>query len=141
MQEPEISSYASDGDDIDSTLASSKLDSQSLSLQTVDGSKRSVSEWVKYAQAMLQTPQKSTDRRARTPEDSAKKRRKFQRSEHAGCLFGGLHQLGVTLSLYVYVLHITVPKHSNSSLKHWLCPNTLCTLKGILHFYLKSGPL
>ncbi|XP_036072292.1 DNA repair-scaffolding protein isoform X2 [Oryzias melastigma] len=76
--EPEISSYASDGDDIDSTLASSKLDSQSLSLQTVDGSKRSVSEWVKYAQAMLQTPQKSTDRRARTPEDSAKKRRKFQ---------------------------------------------------------------
>ncbi|RVE61963.1 hypothetical protein OJAV_G00175890 [Oryzias javanicus] len=76
--EAEISSYVSDGDDMDGTFASSKLDSQSFSVQTDDGSRRSVSEWVRYAQAVLQTPQKSTDGRPRTPEDSAKKRRKFQ---------------------------------------------------------------
>uniref|UniRef100_A0A3P9J4B5 Scaffold protein involved in DNA repair n=1 Tax=Oryzias latipes TaxID=8090 RepID=A0A3P9J4B5_ORYLA len=76
--EPEISGYASDGDDIGGTFTSNQLDSQTFSLQTDEGTKRSVSEWVKSAQAMLQTPQKSTDRRPRTPEDSARKKRKFQ---------------------------------------------------------------
>ncbi|KAJ0012268.1 hypothetical protein NQD34_013243, partial [Periophthalmus magnuspinnatus] len=39
---------------------------------------RSVSQWARSAQAMLQTPQKVTEKQSKTPEDSAKKRRKFQ---------------------------------------------------------------
>ncbi|XP_041847947.1 DNA repair-scaffolding protein [Melanotaenia boesemani] len=73
-----ISGYVSDGEDIGSTLASSKLDSEIFPLQTGEGSKRSVSDWVRSAQAMLQTPQKPIDSHPKTPEDSAKKRRKFQ---------------------------------------------------------------
>uniref|UniRef100_A0A3Q3X8Y9 Uncharacterized protein n=1 Tax=Mola mola TaxID=94237 RepID=A0A3Q3X8Y9_MOLML len=37
-----------------------------------------VSDWVRSAQAMLQTPQKPIDGQCKTPEDSAKKKRKFQ---------------------------------------------------------------
>ncbi|XP_038573777.1 DNA repair-scaffolding protein isoform X2 [Micropterus salmoides] len=77
MTELEISGYVSDGENIGDTMASNRLDS-SFSLQTGEASKRSVSDWVRSAQAMLQTPQKPLDRQARTPEDSAKKKRKFQ---------------------------------------------------------------
>lgn len=80
MTELEISGYVSDGENIGDTMASNRLDS-SFSLQTGEASKRSVSDWVRSAQAMLQTPQKPLDRQARTPEDSAKKKRKFQRFE------------------------------------------------------------
>ncbi|KAM9719324.1 DNA repair-scaffolding protein [Menidia menidia] len=78
MKELEISGYASDGENIDSTLSSSKLDSQIFPPRTGEGSKRSVSEWLRSAQAMLQTPQKLIDRNPKSPEDSAKKKRKFQ---------------------------------------------------------------
>uniref|UniRef100_A0A3Q3MCG2 Scaffold protein involved in DNA repair n=1 Tax=Mastacembelus armatus TaxID=205130 RepID=A0A3Q3MCG2_9TELE len=54
------------------------MDSESFPLQTGEGSKRSVSDWVRSAQAMLQTPQKPFDRQSKTPEDSARKKRKFQ---------------------------------------------------------------
>jgi len=41
---------------------------------------RSVGEWVRTAQAMLRTPRKQSDAHAKTPEDSAKKkRRRLQR--------------------------------------------------------------
>lgn len=79
MKELEISGYVSDGENIDHTVASSSLDS--FPLQTGEGSKRSVSNWIRSAQAMLQTPQKPFDRQAKTPEDSGKKKRKFQRFE------------------------------------------------------------
>ncbi|KAM7379441.1 hypothetical protein PAMP_004990 [Pampus punctatissimus] len=59
-------------------MSLSRLDSRSFPLQTGEGSKRSVSDWVRSAHAMLQTPQKPFDRQSKTPEDSAKKRRKFQ---------------------------------------------------------------
>ncbi|XP_037643021.1 DNA repair-scaffolding protein isoform X1 [Sebastes umbrosus] len=76
MTELEISGYVSDGENIDATMTSSRLDSP---LQTGVGSKRSVSDWVRSAQAMLQTPQKPQAKsQFKTPEDSAKKRRKFQ---------------------------------------------------------------
>ncbi|XP_031721092.1 DNA repair-scaffolding protein isoform X4 [Anarrhichthys ocellatus] len=76
MTELEISGYVSDGEDVDVTTTSSRPDSPP---QTADGSKRSVSDWVRSAQAMLQTPQKpQSARQSKTPEDSAKKRRKFQ---------------------------------------------------------------
>ncbi|XP_076601867.1 DNA repair-scaffolding protein isoform X1 [Chaetodon auriga] len=78
VTELDISGYVSDGENIGHTLTSSRPDSESFPLQTGEGSKRSVSDWVRSAQAMLQTPQKSLDRQSKTPEDSAKKKRKFQ---------------------------------------------------------------
>ncbi|KAJ8012191.1 hypothetical protein DPEC_G00066110 [Dallia pectoralis] len=41
--------------------------------------RRSVSDWVRSAQAALQTPRKQGDRTPRTPEDSSKKKKTFQR--------------------------------------------------------------
>nr|XP_020451308.1 DNA repair-scaffolding protein isoform X2 [Monopterus albus] len=76
--ELEISGYVSDGESAGNALSSSRLDSGSFPLQTGEGSSRSVSDWVRSAQAMLQTPQKAFDRPPRTPEDSGKKKRKFQ---------------------------------------------------------------
>ncbi|XP_049453743.1 DNA repair-scaffolding protein isoform X1 [Epinephelus fuscoguttatus] len=76
MPELEISGYVSDGESIEGTVTSSRLDTES---QTGEGSKRSVSDWVRSAQAMLQTPEKPQSKReSKTPEDSAKKKRKFQ---------------------------------------------------------------
>ncbi|XP_034039996.1 DNA repair-scaffolding protein isoform X2 [Thalassophryne amazonica] len=76
VAELEITGYDSDGENTADT--SSRWDSESVRLQIGEGSKRSVSDWVRSAQAMLQTPQKQFDRQPRTPEDSAKKKRKFQ---------------------------------------------------------------
>ncbi|XP_035026018.1 DNA repair-scaffolding protein isoform X1 [Hippoglossus stenolepis] len=78
VTELEISGYVSDGESIGDSMTESRLDSESFSLQTGEGSRRSVGDWVRSAQAMLQTPQKQLDRQSKTPEDSAKKRRKFQ---------------------------------------------------------------
>ncbi|KAM9322505.1 LOW QUALITY PROTEIN: DNA repair-scaffolding protein [Pholidichthys leucotaenia] len=78
VKELEISGYVSDGEDISGTLTSGRLGSEVLPLQTSENSKRSISNWVRSAQVMLQTPQKSINRELKTPEDSAKKRRKFQ---------------------------------------------------------------
>ncbi|XP_071782623.2 DNA repair-scaffolding protein [Centroberyx gerrardi] len=78
MTDLEISGYASDGENINDTMTQSRLDTESFPLQTGEGSKRSVSDWVRSAQAMLQTPQKQFDRQSKTPEDSAKKKQKFQ---------------------------------------------------------------
>uniref|UniRef100_A0A3Q1FZ50 Scaffold protein involved in DNA repair n=1 Tax=Acanthochromis polyacanthus TaxID=80966 RepID=A0A3Q1FZ50_9TELE len=75
VKELEISGYVSDGENVGSTLTSSRLDSEIFPLQSGEGSKRSVSDWVRSAQAMLQTPQKPIDRQSKTPEDSAKKKR------------------------------------------------------------------
>ncbi|XP_030607176.1 DNA repair-scaffolding protein [Archocentrus centrarchus] len=75
VEELEISGYASNGEDSGS---SSRLDSEVFPLQSGEGSKRSISDWVRSAQAMLQTPQKPMNRQPKTPEDSAKKKRKFQ---------------------------------------------------------------
>uniref|UniRef100_A0A3Q0SKY2 Scaffold protein involved in DNA repair n=1 Tax=Amphilophus citrinellus TaxID=61819 RepID=A0A3Q0SKY2_AMPCI len=72
VEELEISGYASNGEDSGS---SSRLDSEVFPLQTGEGSKRSISDWVRSAQAMLQTPQKPINRQPKTPEDSAKKKR------------------------------------------------------------------
>uniref|UniRef100_A0A3Q3WUH6 Uncharacterized protein n=1 Tax=Mola mola TaxID=94237 RepID=A0A3Q3WUH6_MOLML len=76
--EQEISGYRSDAENIGQPVTSSNLGSESCPLQNSEGSKRSVSDWVRSAQAMLQTPQKPIDGQCKTPEDSAKKKRKFQ---------------------------------------------------------------
>ncbi|XP_056276355.1 DNA repair-scaffolding protein isoform X2 [Pseudoliparis swirei] len=74
--ELEISGYASSGENADVAVTSSRPGSP---LRSGEGSKRSVSDWVRSAQAMLQTPQKPPSTRpSKTPEDSAKKKRKFQ---------------------------------------------------------------
>ncbi|XP_030069991.1 DNA repair-scaffolding protein isoform X2 [Microcaecilia unicolor] len=41
--------------------------------------RRSASDWLKSAEALLQTPQKQATKTSKTPEDSAKKRKKFLR--------------------------------------------------------------
>ncbi|CAL9688578.1 unnamed protein product [Knipowitschia caucasica] len=58
-------------------------------LGSAEGRQRSVSHWVRSAQAMLQTPTKAAEKPSKTPEDSAKKRRKFQ----SGGLAERLHRL------------------------------------------------
>ncbi|XP_040000343.1 DNA repair-scaffolding protein isoform X2 [Xiphias gladius] len=77
VTELELSGYVSDGENIGDTMTRNRLDSESSPLQAGEGSRRSVSDWVRYAQAMLQTPQKPLDRQSKTPQDSAKKK-KFQ---------------------------------------------------------------
>ncbi|KAK7945522.1 hypothetical protein WMY93_001250 [Mugilogobius chulae] len=78
--ELEISGYESD--DANNTMTSSTMNCD-------EGRQRSVSHWVRSAQALLQTPQKVTEKQSKTPEDSAKKRRKFQ----SGGLAERLHRL------------------------------------------------
>lgn len=70
----EISDYSSnDGNDEDPN------ESRAESSLAADTSKQSVSEWIRSAQAILQTPQKQTTKTMKTPEDSSKKRRRFER--------------------------------------------------------------
>lgn len=78
--ELELSGYVSDSESpVRAAGATSSLDSQGFPLQTGEAAKRSVSDWVRSAQAILQTPQRPITRKPKTPEDSAKKKRKFQR--------------------------------------------------------------
>lgn len=70
----EISDYPSDSDGDPDT---SRLDSPAQ--EPAEQRQRSVSEWVRSAQALLQTPPKQTDKPSKTPEDSGKKKRKFVR--------------------------------------------------------------
>lgn len=77
--ELEISGYVSDGENMGHAVTSSALTSGGSFSQAADSCKRSISDWVRSAQALLQTPQKPPDRQSKTPEDSGKKKRKFQR--------------------------------------------------------------
>lgn len=79
MTEPEISGYVSGGECAAVAVTASRADSP---VRSGEASKRSVSDWVRSAQALLQTPQKP---QSKAPLDSAKKKRKFQRFECAYC--------------------------------------------------------
>ncbi|XP_053571001.1 DNA repair-scaffolding protein [Bombina bombina] len=75
----EISEYSSDNS-LEDTLMSasgSKFPLNDDGGATLVG--RSASDWVKTAQALLQTPEKKLDKPCKTPEDSAKKKRRFLR--------------------------------------------------------------
>ncbi|XP_053739809.1 DNA repair-scaffolding protein isoform X1 [Synchiropus splendidus] len=74
LQELDISPYESDGENVSDSVAWSRCGRAPAG----EGSKRSVSDWVRSAHALLQTPQKSHEASCKTPEDSTKKRRKFQ---------------------------------------------------------------
>ncbi|XP_010781674.1 DNA repair-scaffolding protein [Notothenia coriiceps] len=72
----EISGYVSDGEDVDAAVTPIRPDSP---VQCGEGSRKSIRDWVRSAQAMLQTPQKlQSNMQSKTPEDSAKKKRKFK---------------------------------------------------------------
>ncbi|KAM9789379.1 DNA repair-scaffolding protein [Neosynchiropus ocellatus] len=73
MRELDISPYESDGEKVSESGAWSG----GGSAPAAEGSGRSVSDWVRSAHALLQTPQKSRQAPCSTPEDSTKKRRKF----------------------------------------------------------------
>lgn len=88
VPELEISGYESDVSAGD-TMTLSTMDCESLARQTGEGRQRSVSHWVRSVQAMLQTPQKPIGKQSKTPEDSTKKKRKFQ----SGGLAERLHRL------------------------------------------------
>ncbi|KAK3571999.1 hypothetical protein QTP86_021333 [Hemibagrus guttatus] len=69
----EISDYSSDSD---GGPGPSRLDSPAR--EPAEQPQRSISEWVRSAKALLQTPPKQTDKPSKTPEDSGKKKRKFE---------------------------------------------------------------
>ncbi|KAM8851347.1 LOW QUALITY PROTEIN: DNA repair-scaffolding protein [Spinachia spinachia] len=70
VTEPEISGYVSDGECVGVTPSRA-----GSPLRSGEGSKRSVRDWVRSAQALLQTPQKPL---SKAPQDSANKKRRFQ---------------------------------------------------------------
>lgn len=82
--ELEISGYVSDGENMGHAVASSSLASGVSPSQAGERCKQSARSWLRSAQALLQTPQKLADRQSKTPEDSGKKKRTFQRFD---CLF------------------------------------------------------
>ena len=88
MTDTDISDYLSDGEEEShDTLSLNRLEAGvvaecPLQAGEGEGSRRSVGDWVRSAQAALQTPQKQTDRNSKTPEDSSKKKRTFQRFDY-----------------------------------------------------------
>ncbi|KAL2097793.1 hypothetical protein ACEWY4_007000 [Coilia grayii] len=73
----DISDYASDeeGDPAGETLLNV---AETDPADATEGGRRSLSDWVRSAQALLQTPQKQDSCHFKTPDDSNKKRRKFE---------------------------------------------------------------
>ncbi|XP_075776844.1 DNA repair-scaffolding protein isoform X1 [Pelodiscus sinensis] len=79
----EISEYSSDSENLEegqvdaesSNFGFSKKLQSSSEPDLVQATSRSASDWLKSAQALLQTPKKQSDKTSRTPEDSAKKRK------------------------------------------------------------------
>ncbi|XP_074843299.1 DNA repair-scaffolding protein isoform X2 [Carettochelys insculpta] len=79
----EISEYSSDSENVEEGQVDAdssnfdfrrKLESNSET-DLAQAMGRSASDWLKSAQALLQTPKKQSDKTSRTPEDSAKKRK------------------------------------------------------------------
>ncbi|XP_056911669.1 DNA repair-scaffolding protein isoform X4 [Takifugu flavidus] len=75
----QISDYVSDGEDVGrSVTTSSSLASGSSPPRPGESCQRRASDWVRSAQVLLRTPQRPREAQSKTPEDSAKKKRKFQ---------------------------------------------------------------
>ncbi|XP_044860380.1 DNA repair-scaffolding protein isoform X2 [Mauremys mutica] len=79
----EISEYSSESENLEedqvdtesSNFGFSKRLQSSSEADLAQATGRSASDWLKSAQALLQTPKKQADKTSRTPEDSAKKRK------------------------------------------------------------------
>ncbi|XP_075682381.1 DNA repair-scaffolding protein isoform X2 [Rhinoderma darwinii] len=84
-----IVEYSSDDPPDEPTVPTTKAD---LSVADEDGMHtggKSASDWVKTAQVLLKTPEKKADSNFKTPEDSAKKKKRFLRgglAERLNCL-------------------------------------------------------
>ncbi|XP_029447103.1 DNA repair-scaffolding protein isoform X3 [Rhinatrema bivittatum] len=83
-----ISEYSSDNDRVDNedyedaeAAAQGKMQKPALTGREAlrQSSKRLASDWLRSAEVLLQTPQKQANKTSKTPEDSAKKRKKFLR--------------------------------------------------------------
>lgn len=81
MTPTQISEYSSDNDSVEEVETETanpgltkKLQS-SLALIMGEVPTRPASDWLKSAQALLQTPKKQAGKASRTPEDSAKKKK------------------------------------------------------------------
>ncbi|CAL8280343.1 unnamed protein product [Lota lota] len=79
LKAPKSPMPLSDPDVSDWVTGGGNADAATLNRQDPHGeaSKRSVSDWVRAAQAMLHTPRKQPDTQSKTPEDSVKKKRKL----------------------------------------------------------------
>ncbi|KAM9166368.1 DNA repair-scaffolding protein isoform 1-T1 [Pangshura tecta] len=79
----EISEYSSESENLEEDRVDTESSNFGFSKRLQSGSEadlaqakgRSASDWLKSAQALLQTPKKQSDKTSRTPEDSAKKRK------------------------------------------------------------------
>ncbi|XP_039383299.1 DNA repair-scaffolding protein isoform X2 [Mauremys reevesii] len=79
----EISEYSSESENLEEDLVDTESSNFGFSKRLQSSSEadlaqaigRSASDWLKSAQALLQTPKKQADKTSRTPEDSAKKRK------------------------------------------------------------------
>lgn len=80
----QISGQVSDGEKTGQAGTSSGLASGASPSQAGESRRQSVSSWVRSAQALLQTPPRTTDGQPKTPDDSGKKKPKFQRFD---CFF------------------------------------------------------
>ncbi|XP_062383104.1 DNA repair-scaffolding protein [Sardina pilchardus] len=74
----DISDYPSDGEDGPACETASSTDAGPCPVDPSEGGRRSLRDWVRSAQALLQTPQKQANSHFKTPDDSNKKRRKFE---------------------------------------------------------------
>ncbi|KAG7455259.1 hypothetical protein MATL_G00254760 [Megalops atlanticus] len=73
VTDAEISDYSDD----ESVEPAGQARCEHVPWQPSGNSVRSASDWVRSAQAVLRTPQKQDNRQFKTPEDSAKKKKKF----------------------------------------------------------------
>ncbi|KAG5285502.1 hypothetical protein AALO_G00004110 [Alosa alosa] len=74
----DISDYPSDGEGGPAGEGASSTDAGPCPVDPSEGGRRSLRDWVRSAQALLQTPQKQANAHFKTPDDSNKKRRKFE---------------------------------------------------------------
>ncbi|XP_073535375.1 DNA repair-scaffolding protein isoform X1 [Phyllobates terribilis] len=75
----DIVDYSSDDPPDESTVSATRADRLVGDENSMQYGGKSASDWLKTAQVMLQTPKKKADVNSKTPEDSAKKKKRFLR--------------------------------------------------------------
>ncbi|XP_056377817.1 DNA repair-scaffolding protein isoform X3 [Hyla sarda] len=74
-----IIEYSSDDPPDEHTVSAARMDVSISEENTMNSRGKSASDWLKNAQVLLQTPEKKADVNFKTPEDSAKKKKRFLR--------------------------------------------------------------
>lgn len=75
----DITDYPSDVEDGPAVETAPLTNAGPNPVDPSEGGRRSLKDWVRSAQALLRTPQKHASCHVKTPDDSNKKRRKFER--------------------------------------------------------------